>query len=1447
MKKTILMIFWAAILVVASPLFADTQNANGYTWTYYINGETAVIYGSYSGSYTPAISPLPTGSVTIPSTLGGKSIISIGTGAFYNCTGMTSITIPTNVTSISSSAFSGCSGLESMTLPFVGSSRGNSGSKYDVFGYIFGTTKYTGGNCIKQYYSSSGSESYCIPSSLKSVTITDETVIGYGAFNNCRDITSVVICSGVTKIQAYAFWECYGLKSVTIPNSVLDINVGAFTGCSGLTSVKIPDDITSIKSAVFYNCSGLKRLEIPYSVTSIESEAFSDCYGLTNVTIPNNVTNIGSYAFYNCKGLASVTIPDSVMNIGKDAFSACKDSLYVETPCGVRMVDGWAIGIGKTYSNDLDFTGVRGIASYALSHGPFTNIRIPNSVKSIGEFAFAGCTSVKSLTIDAGTTIIGSGSFSGCSGLTSVTIGNGVTSIGSSAFLGCSRLSGVTIPDSVTDIGDDAFRDCSGLTSVIIGNSVTNIGSYAFRDCSGLTRVTIPDGVTSIDEGVFYNCNRLANVTMPLGIANIGANAFYNCGKLRSMTIGGVVTNIGNNAFCGCNGLRSVTVSQYVCTTGLSSVFPDAYESIENLIILDGTTIIEDEAFHGCRGLSNVAIGNSVTKIGYQAFSGCSSLTGITIPSSVNSIGSYAFSDCDGLKRVTIDDMASWCRISFAEASANPIYYAHNLYLNNELVTELIIPDSVTSISEHAFYGCTNVMTIVIPSSVTSIGTNAFTCNSRLVSIIVASDNANFTSANGLLLSKDGKNLIQGVNNESVAIPTGVTSIGHQAFLNCSRIINLTMPNSLTNIIGNAFDGCSGLTNLTVPQSVCSSKLSDFFPSAYRRITSVIIADGVTNIGSYAFSNCGGVKSVTMPKSVTSIESHAFSGCGGLIEITLPFIGAQRGNSYTADSVFGYIFGTSSYTGGIGTYQACGSDYSGSDYTYYIPETLRSVTITDETIVGFGAFVNCSRLTVVTIPDSVTSIGGNAFDGCSGLTSVTIPDSVKSIDGRAFASCSGLTCVTIGNSVTNIGDSAFGRCSGLTSVTIPDSVKSIGRYAFDGCSGLTSVTISDSVKSIGCYAFGGCSDLLYDADSIPGVSLVDGWAIGSTGSISGCLNLIAVRGIGDDAFYGCSGLTSVTIGNGVTSIGSSAFRGCSGLTSVTISDSVKSIGGNAFRDCSELTSVMIGNGVLSIGDWAFYGCGKLTSFTIPDGVTSIGGRAFARCSGLTNVTVLGSAPRVGSYAFSSVNSSCVASVSPRSTGWGVGEGEKWNGLTLRYWPEVLTVVASDAEVGEIVETFADKEFATQVTNKVEYDAFRAWVNGNNLHQPTVIDSKNTWLSYALGTDALIGKEITSNDVQIVGFDMVDGGALGTTRPASFAFEVAIDGVNIGGGSVAEAILKENLKKVLGIEGAKSLSSGAFSSDNIDITFDTPVDGKAKFTVSPPNDAGNSFFMRVKVK
>ena len=407
----------------------------------------------------------------------------------------------------------------------------------------------------------------------------------------------------------------------------------------------------------------------------------------------------------------------------------------------------------------------------------------------------------------------------------------------------------------------------------------------------------------------------------------------------------------------------------------------------------------------------------------------------------------------------------------------------------------------------------------------------------------------------------------------------------------------------------------------------------------------VVIPDNVTSIGGSAFSGCKGLTSVTILDSVKSIGLGAFKGCSSLESITIPFVGAKAGvtSSDTDQYPFGYIFGMSSYTGSVATEQ----DYYGTSKTYYIPSTLKSVTVTGGNIL-YNAFSNCSGLTSVTIPDSVTSIGYEAFYRCTGLTSITIPNSVTSIDSRAFEDCRGLTSITIPNSVTSIGSSAFSGCSGLTSITISDSVMSIGNNAFSGCRGLTSITISDSVTSIGNCAFRYCEKLqdIYITD-------IAAWC-----NISGLDNLMDY-GLSNKKLYINNELaTSITIPNGVTAIPSSAFRNCTGLTSVTIGNSVTSIGSNAFYNCTWLTSVTIGNGVTSIGDYAFDNtawynkqpdglvyAGKVaykykgtmpwyTSIVLKEGTLGIGNNAFSGCKGLTNITIPNSVTSIGPGAFS---------------------------------------------------------------------------------------------------------------------------------------------------------------------------------------------------------------------
>ena len=369
--------------------------------------------------------------------------------------------------------------------------------------------------------------------------------------------------------------------------------------------------------------------------------------------------------------------------------------------------------------------------------------------------------------------------------------------------------------------------------------------------------------------------------------------------------------------------------------------------------------------------------------------------------------------------------------------------------------------------------------------------------------------------------------------------------------------------------------------------------------------------------------------SLTIPAYVTDIDTDAFSGCNALASIEVD------AGSATFASVNGIL------------YNKAKTEF------VHIPDALAgNVSVPyGITSIGNAAFSGRSGLTSITIPDSVTSIREDAFEGCSGLTSVTIPNSVTSI-GDAFSGCNNITSATMPTiaidyipqdslqtvvltSGESIGDRAFYGCTGLTSIAIPNSVTSIGDYAFYDCTGLTSVTIPNSVTSIGQAAFYGCSS--FESITLPFVGATKdgtsnthfGYIFGASeyyyndGYVPASLKEVIITGgtsIGGCAFYGCTGLTSVTIGSGVTSIGGSAFSGCSGLTSITIPDGVTSIGDYAFEDCAGLTSVTIGNGVTSIGYLAFCDCSGLTSVTIPDSVTSIGQAAFFNCSGLTSVT-----------------------------------------------------------------------------------------------------------------------------------------------------------------------------------------------------------------------------------
>ena len=548
--KRILLLF-SALMLSCIALWAHDVEIDGIY--YYLDEDDNTAWVTYRGDYIDDYDDEYRGSVTIPETITyysqTYSVKYIVDFAFYDCSKLTSVTIPNSVTYIGDGAFSGCSGLTEVTIPnsvtYIGSSAFYNTGIYNNNSNWDNGVLYID-NCLIKAKSDVVKGSYTIKKGTR--------IIGDGAFYDCSGLTSVTIGESVTSIGYNAFERCSGLTSVTIPNSVTSIGSYAFSGCSSLTSVTIPNSVTSIGSNVFSYCSSLNSVTIPNSVTSIDYYAFFGCSGLTKVNYLGTVDewvefnwrfgNPASYAndlYINNELVTDVKIT-SASSIGDGAFTDCKSIKSVEICNSVT-----SIGLGA-------FSGCSGL----------TEVTIPNSVTSIDAYAFSGCSSLTSVTIPNSVTSIEGAAFSDCSGLTEVTIPNSVTSIDGETFSGCSGLTEVTIPNSVTSIDYEAFSGCSSLTSVIIPNSVTYIGSDAFSGCSGLTSV-IWDAKNcadfeDYDETPFYNIrSSITSFTLGNEVEDIPAYLCYEMNKLSEVTIPNSVTSIGDYAFDGCDKLRKVT------------------------------------------------------------------------------------------------------------------------------------------------------------------------------------------------------------------------------------------------------------------------------------------------------------------------------------------------------------------------------------------------------------------------------------------------------------------------------------------------------------------------------------------------------------------------------------------------------------------------------------------------------------------------------------------------------------------------------------------------------------------------------------------------------------------------------------------------------------------------------------------------------------------------
>lgn len=1058
-------------------------------------------------------------------------------------------------------------------------------------------------------------ESYSKPSIDKttegSVTIPASVngfrVVGVGkyAFYNCYKLTEVVLPDDVLFLKYDAFYGCSQLTKINMPNSLETIASYAFNYCSALQSLVIPETVSSIEEGAFRGCSGLKSLQVASGNTYYDSRNGCNAIintstnalvaGCKNTVIPNTVTSILSNAFYGSQ-FASIDIPNFVTSIGDYAFSHCRLTAITLPESLITM------------------------GSYAFEYTHLRSVLIPASVSSIGTNPFSSCRYLTSIVVSPENTtfdsrdncnaIIRSASnelVSGCSN----TIPNTVTAIGNYAFSYCDSLASVEIPPSVVSIGSHAFYSCTSMTSVEIPASVTSIGSYAFGYCNKLNSVSAGWATPlTINADVFYKVT-ISEVTLYVPVGSKSLYEQSNVWKDFKEVVEVESQQPTNIEFADAevkricvenwdtNGDGELSYDEAAAVTNLGEAFSNNQNitSFDELQFFTGITAINKDAFYYCSSLQTICFPEQITAIEETSFWQCNNLQSLFIPYNVNNISSTAFIFCGSLQSIIVSsdnpkyDSRNGCNAVVETATNTLILGCKNTVIPNNVlaigdhafdrndgIESMIIPDCVVSIGGFNFYACKNLKEIRIPKSVTSINFSFLACSSALT-IKVDKDNPKYDSRN-----------------------------------DCNAIIE-TATNKL--IIG-----CQ---TTIIPSSVVDIGLYAF--SSQVHLSEMVIPKGVRRISHEAFAYCYGLSLISLPKTLEEIGDYAFWGCNDLLTIYSynPQPPVLLGDNIFVKNIYNQsdsiIHHATLYVpkGSKGAYQNADQwkrfthivemEDDGASGIDFADAEVKRICVENWDTNGDGELSYDEAAAVTTLNKVFRSTSISSFDEFRHFVGV------KSLKFEEFYNCTNMTSISLPNSLTYSDQNSFCGCTKLVSINWPVNDEFLfSTGVFQGCT-FTTVTIPYNMVISG-GTFSRChklTEILVDSAN-PYYQSVDGVVYSKD------MKSILAYPNGKET-------TEYTIIDGVEEIGANAFATSIKLSKLNIPNSVKTLGYYCFGEMS-ISSLSIPSGVTAIPSYCCAWNRNLVEVNIPDGVTKIGNYAFAgvNCKVITipaNVSEIG--------------------------------------------------------------------------------------------------------------------------------------------------------------------------------------------------------------------------------